>query len=63
VLTREFLIIQQLGPLSDWWMLAMIGGIILIDMALLTAWEVTDPLRWEQHNFTELVRKINDNSQ
>ena len=41
----------------------MVGGIILIDVALLTAWEVADPLKWEQHNFTERVRKSNDNSQ
>lgn len=43
----------RLGPLSDWWMLAMVGGIVLIDVALLTAWEVADPLIWELHNFTE----------
>ena len=61
--TREFFVIQQLGPLSDWWMLAMVGGIVLIDVALLTAWEVADPLEWEQYNFTEKVRKINENSQ
>ena len=41
----------------------MVGGIVLIDVALLTAWEVEDPLKWEQHNFTEKVRKINENSQ
>ena len=35
----------------------MVGGIVLIDVALLTAWEVADPLEWEQHNFTEKVRK------
>ena len=36
----------------------MVGGIVLIDVALLTAWEVADPLEWEQFNFTEEVRKI-----
>lgn len=41
----------------------MVGGIVLIDVALLTAWEVEDPLKWEQHNFNEEVRKINENSQ
>ncbi|XP_078368681.1 gamma-aminobutyric acid type B receptor subunit 1-like [Oculina patagonica] len=43
----------RLGPLTDWWMLAMVGGIVLIDVALLTAWEVEDPLQWTQFNFTE----------
>ena len=57
---HEFFVIQQLGPLSDWWMLAMVGGIVLIDVALLTAWEVEDPLRWKQYNFTEEVSKINE---
>ena len=36
----------------------MVGGIVLIDMALLTAWEVKDPLKWAQFNFTEEVGKI-----
>ena len=61
--TCEFFVIQQLGPLSDWWMLAMVGGIILIDVALLTAWELADRLTYEKYNFTEEVRKINENSQ
>ena len=37
----------------------MVGGIILIDVALLTAWEVADPLIWKKHNFVPEVRKIN----
>ena len=41
----------------------MVGGIVLIDVALLTAWEVEDPLKWKQYNFTEEVRKIYENSQ
>ena len=39
--------IYQLGPLSDWWMLAMVSGIVLIDVVLLVAWEITDPLQHE----------------
>ncbi|KAL9978487.1 hypothetical protein ACROYT_G016009 [Oculina patagonica] len=43
----------SLGPLSNGWMLAMVGGIVLIDVALLTAWEVKDPLKWTQFDFPE----------
>ena len=49
--------IRQLGPLSDWWMLAMVGGIVLIDVAILVAWEVTDPLQHHKVNLTEKVRR------
>ena len=55
MLTSNLFVLQQLGPLSDWWMLAMVGGIVLIDVALLTAWEVEDPLKRTQFNFTEEV--------
>lgn len=41
----------------------MVGVIVLIDVALLTAWEVTDPLEWKQHNFPEQVRNVNGDSQ
>lgn len=47
----------QLGPLSDWWMLAMVGGIVLIDVGIMVAWEIEDPLEWAQQNFTERVSK------
>ena len=40
--------IYQLGPLSDWWMLAMVFGIVVIDVVLLVAWELTDPLQHEE---------------
>ena len=40
--------IYQLGPLSDWWMLAMVFGIVMIDVVLLVAWELTDPLQHEE---------------
>nr|XP_058943821.1 gamma-aminobutyric acid type B receptor subunit 2-like [Pocillopora verrucosa]XP_058943822.1 gamma-aminobutyric acid type B receptor subunit 2-like [Pocillopora verrucosa]XP_058943823.1 gamma-aminobutyric acid type B receptor subunit 2-like [Pocillopora verrucosa]XP_058943824.1 gamma-aminobutyric acid type B receptor subunit 2-like [Pocillopora verrucosa]XP_058943825.1 gamma-aminobutyric acid type B receptor subunit 2-like [Pocillopora verrucosa]XP_058943826.1 gamma-aminobutyric acid type B len=43
----------RLGPLSDWWMLAMVGGIVLIDVGIMVAWEIEDPLEWAQQNFTE----------
>ena len=36
----------------------MVGGIVLIDVALLTAWEVEDPLKWTQFNFTQEVSLI-----
>ncbi|KAM7451763.1 hypothetical protein ABFA07_000778 [Porites harrisoni] len=38
----------RLGPLSDWWMLAMVFGIVVIDVVLLVAWELTDPLQHEE---------------
>ncbi|XP_027036420.1 gamma-aminobutyric acid type B receptor subunit 2-like isoform X2 [Pocillopora damicornis] len=43
----------RLGPLSDWWMLAMVGGIVLIDVGIMVAWEIEDPMEWAQQNFTE----------
>ena len=39
--------IYQLG-LSDWRILAMVFGIVVIDMVLLVAWELTDPLQHEE---------------
>lgn len=47
LLTSNMLEIYQLGPLSDWWMLAMVSGIVVIDVVLLVAWEITDPLQHE----------------
>ncbi|PFX34116.1 Gamma-aminobutyric acid type B receptor subunit 2 [Stylophora pistillata] len=49
----------RLGPLSDWWMLAMVSGIVLIDVGIMVAWEIEDPLEWAQHNFTEKRDKDN----
>ncbi|XP_068708360.1 gamma-aminobutyric acid type B receptor subunit 1-like [Montipora foliosa] len=37
----------RVGPLSDWLMLAKVGGLVLIDVVTLLAWELADPL---QHN-------------
>ena len=48
---------RQLGPLSDWSMLAMVGGIVLIDVAILLAWELEDPLQHEKVDLWEEVRK------
>ena len=53
MITCDLFVIQQLGPLSDWWMVAMVGGIVLIDVILLTAWDFKDPLQRTQFNFTE----------
>ena len=36
----------------------MVGGIVLVDVGIMVAWEVEDPLEWAQHNFTEKVRKV-----
>lgn len=38
-------------------MLAMVGGIVLIDVGIMVAWEIEDPLEWAQQNFTERVSK------
>ena len=54
MLTRLFEI-RQLGPLSDWSMLAMVGGIVLIDVATLVAWEIEDQLQHTVVNLTEEV--------
>lgn len=35
----------RLGPLSDLSMLAMVGAIILVDVAILLSWELADPLK------------------
>jgi len=43
----------RLGPLSDWSMLAMVGGIVLIDVAILLAWELEDPLQHEKVDLWE----------
>ena len=34
-----------MGPLSDWLMLAKVGGLVLIDVVTLLAWELADPLQ------------------
>ena len=39
--------IYQLG-LSDWRILAMVFGIVVIDVVLLVTWELTDPLQHEE---------------
>ena len=39
--------IYQLG-LSDWRILAMVFGIVVIDVVLLVVWELTDPLQHEE---------------
>ncbi|XP_068724807.1 gamma-aminobutyric acid type B receptor subunit 1-like [Montipora capricornis] len=49
----------RLGPLSDWLMLAMVGGIVLIDVVTLLAWELADPL---QHNQTTIRTERNPNN-
>lgn len=38
-------------------MLAMVGGIVLIDVGIMVAWEIEDPMEWAQQNFTERVSK------
>jgi len=38
-------------------MLAMVGGIVLIDVAILLAWELEDPLQHEKVDLWEEVRK------
>lgn len=35
----------------------MVGGIVLIDVGIMVAWEIEDPLEWAQQNFTERVSK------
>ena len=37
-------------------MLAMVGGIVLVDVAILVAFEVTDPLQLKPVNISETVR-------
>ncbi|XP_068724834.1 gamma-aminobutyric acid type B receptor subunit 1-like isoform X2 [Montipora capricornis] len=53
----------RLGPLSDWSMLAMVGGIVLIDVVTLLAWELADPLQQNQTTIrTELVHRLKADS-
>ncbi|XP_068708409.1 gamma-aminobutyric acid type B receptor subunit 1-like isoform X2 [Montipora foliosa] len=46
----------RVGPLSDWLMLAKVGGLVLIDVVTLLAWELADPL---QHNQVTIRRERN----
>ncbi|CAH3045569.1 unnamed protein product, partial [Porites lobata] len=55
LLTSKMFEIYQLG-LSDWRILAMVFGIVVIDVVLLVAWELTDPLQHEE----AVVDKKND---
>ena len=54
LLTSKMFEIYQLG-LSDWRILAMVFGIVVIDVVLLVAWELTDPL---QHEETVVDKKV-----
>ena len=47
--------IPQLGPLSDLSMLAMVGAIILVDVAILLSWELADPLKHKAVIIDEMV--------
>ena len=47
--------IPQLGPLSDLSMLAMVGAIILVDVAILLSWELADPLKHQAVIIDEMV--------
>ena len=47
--------IPQPGPLYDWAMLAMVGAIILVDVAILLSWELADPLKHKAVKLDEMV--------
>lgn len=47
--------IPQPGPLYDWSMLAMVGAIILVDVAILLSWELADPLKHQAVIIDEMV--------
>ena len=47
--------ISQPGPLYDWSMLAMVGAIILVDIAILLSWELADPLEHKAVKIDEMV--------
>ncbi|XP_074617775.1 gamma-aminobutyric acid type B receptor subunit 2-like isoform X2 [Acropora palmata] len=42
------------GPLYDWSMLAMVGAIILVDVAILLSWELADPLKHKAVKIDEM---------
>ena len=47
-----------MGPLSDLLMLAKVGGLVLIDVVTLLAWELADPL---QHNQVTIGSEVGRN--
>ena len=44
--------------MSDWYLLAIIAGIVLVDVIILITWEIVDPLKENEVKvFEERVRK------